>query len=135
MEFEFYNLYRRCERYLVLIYSWIHNYFSINFKCTSFHTSDKVTKGDRECNQASFGATSVQSIEIIDIECVLLSFLSKKIVSTKRRIYKGILVGPRFLRQVISRGFKECELLFFSTAKFAVCKKYYIRTQNGKKVL
>ena len=60
----------------------------------------------------------VQSIEIIDIECVLLSFLSKKIVSTKWRIYKGILVGPRLLRQGISRGCRKCEL-FFSTAKFA----------------
>jgi hypothetical protein len=29
-------------------------------------------------------------IEIIDIECVLLSFLSKKIVSTKWRIGKGM---------------------------------------------
>jgi hypothetical protein len=52
-------------------------------------------------------------IEIIDIECVLLSFLSKKFVSTKWRIYKGILVGPRLLRQGLSRGCRE------STAKFA----------------
>jgi hypothetical protein len=37
---------------------------------------------------------SNEIIEIIDIECVLLSFLSKKIVSTKWRIYNGILVGP-----------------------------------------
>ena len=57
-------------------------------------------------------------IEIIDIECVLLSFLSKKIVSTKWRIEKGILVGPRLLRQGISRGCRECELIF-STEKFA----------------
>ena len=51
-------------------------------------------------------------IEIIDIECVLLSFLSKKFVSTKWRIEKGILVGPRLLRQGISRGCRECELFF-----------------------
>jgi hypothetical protein len=51
-------------------------------------------------------------IEIIDIECVLLSFLSKKIVSTKWRIEKGILVGPRLLRRGISRGCRECELFF-----------------------
>jgi hypothetical protein len=58
------------------------------------------------------------TIEIIDIECVLLSFLSKEIVSTKWRIEKGILVGPRLPRQGISRGCRECEL-FFSTEKFA----------------
>ena len=50
----------------------------------------------------------VYIIEIIDIECVLLSFLSKKFVSTKWRIEKGILVGPRLLRQGISRGCREC---------------------------
>jgi hypothetical protein len=46
----------------------------------------------------------MSGIEIIDIECVLLSFLSKKIVSTKWRIEKGISVGARLLRQGISRG-------------------------------
>ena len=50
-------------------------------------------------------------IEIIDIECVLLSFLSEKFVSTKWRIYKGILVGPRLLRRGISRSCRECELV------------------------
>jgi hypothetical protein len=55
---------------------------------------------------------SGSSIEIIDIECVLLSFLSEKFVSTKWRIYKGILVGPRLLRRGISRGCRECELFF-----------------------
>ena len=39
------------------------------------------------------------SIEIIDIECVLLSFLSKNFVSTKWRIYKGILASHRLLRR------------------------------------
>ena len=55
-----------------------------------------------------------QGIEIIDIECVLLSFLNKKIVGHKIwRIYKGInLVGPRLLRQGISLGCRECELFF-----------------------
>ena len=51
-------------------------------------------------------------IEIIDIECVLLSFLSKKFVSTKWRIEKGIFVGPSLLRQGISRGCRQCELFF-----------------------
>ena len=60
----------------------------------------------------------VRTIEIIDIECVLLSFLcSEKFVSTKWRIYKGILVGPRLLRRGISRGCREFNC--FSTAKFA----------------
>jgi hypothetical protein len=34
------------------------------------------------------------TIEIIDIECVLLSFLSKNFVSTKWRIYKGFWLVP-----------------------------------------
>jgi hypothetical protein len=70
-------------------------------------------------------------IEIIDIECVLLSFLSKKFVSTKWRIEKGILVGPRLLRQGISRGCRECELIF-STEKFA---KILYRDLKWKKSL
>ena len=37
------------------------------------------------------------SIEIIDIECVLLSFLSKNFVATKWPIYKGILARARLL--------------------------------------
>ena len=59
-------------------------------------------------NRKSWDST----IEIIDIECVLLSLLSEKFVSTKWRIYKGILVGPRLLRRGISRGCRECELFF-----------------------
>jgi hypothetical protein len=43
---------------------------------------------------------------------VLLSFLSKNFVSTKWRIYKGILASPRLQRQGISRGCRECELVF-----------------------
>jgi hypothetical protein len=64
-------------------------------------------------------------IEIIDIECVLLYFLSKKFVSTKWRIEKGILVGPRLLRQGISRGCRECELFFqlFSISGLKMEKK------------
>ena len=59
-----------------------------------------------------------KNIEIIDIECVLLSFLSKNVVSTKWRIYKGILACPRLLRQGISRGCRECaNCCFFN--KFA----------------
>ena len=46
-------------------------------------------------------------IEIIDIECVLLSFLSQKFVSTKWRIQKGIFTRSRLLRQGISRGSGE----------------------------
>jgi hypothetical protein len=58
------------------------------------------------------------------IECVLLSFLSKKIVSTKWRIEKGILVGPRLLRRGISRGCRECELFF----QLKSLQKIYIGT-------
>jgi hypothetical protein len=70
------------------------------------------------------------TIEIIDIECVLLSFLSKNFVSTKWRIYMGILASPRLLRQRISRGCRECEL-FFST-EFA--KKIISRLKVEKNV-
>ena len=57
-------------------------------------------------------------IEIIYIECVLLSLLSKKFVSTKWRIQKGILVGPRLLRQ---RNFARLQgvRIVFSTERFA----------------
>jgi hypothetical protein len=68
-------------------------------------------------------------IEIIDIECVLLSFLSKNFVSTKWRIYKGILASSRLLWWVISRVCRECEL-FFST-KFE--KKQLYRDWKWKK--
>ena len=63
---------------------------------------------------------SNEIIEIIDIECVLLSFLSKKIVSTKWRIFKGILVGP--MQTPEARYFVRLQLgvrIVFSTAKFA----------------
>ena len=56
-------------------------------------------------------------IEIIDIECVLLSFLSKNFFFTKWRIYKGILASPRLLRRENSRGCEECDC-FFCQAKF-----------------
>ncbi len=52
-----------------------------------------------------FGITL--TIEIIDIECVLLSFLSQKFVSTKWRIQKGIFTRFRLLWQGISRGSGE----------------------------
>jgi hypothetical protein len=75
----------------------------------------------------------ITCIEIIDIECVLLSFLSKKIVSTKWRIEKGILVGPRLLRQGISRGCRECELFFQmkSLQKTSINSMITCRGSNG----
>jgi hypothetical protein len=76
-------------------------------------------------------AIYVSLIEIIDIECVLLSFLSEKFVSTKWRIYKGILVCPRLLRRGISRGCRECEL-FFHLKSF---QKNLYRDLKWKKVL
>ena len=51
-------------------------------------------------------------IEIIDIECMLLSFFSENFVSTKWRIYKGIFGSSRLLREGISRGCEECECFF-----------------------
>ena len=46
----------------------------------------------------------VPAIEIIDIECVLLAFLSRNFVSTKWRISKGISTSSNLLCQGISRG-------------------------------
>ena len=60
----------------------------------------------------------VVSIEILDIECVLLSFLSKNFVSTKWRIYKGILASPRLLRREF-RAVARSAIVFFCQAKFA----------------
>ena len=59
----------------------------------------------------------VKSIEIIDIECVLLSLLSKNFVSTKWRIYKGILASPRLLRREF-RAVARSAIVFFCQAKF-----------------
>ena len=55
------------------------------------------------CIHSRWGYT----IEIIDIECALLSFLSQKFVSTKWRRCKGILARPNLLWQGISRGCGE----------------------------
>ena len=51
------------------------------------------------------------TIKIIDIECVLLSFLIKKFFVAKCLIYKSTLISSRLLRERISRGCKECDLL------------------------
>ena len=55
-------------------------------------------------------------MEIIDIECVLLSFLSKNLVSTKWRIYKGILASPRLLRREF-RAVARSAIVFFLSRK------------------
>ena len=55
----------------------------------------------------------ITHIEIVDIECVLLSFFSENFVSTKWRIYKGIFGSSRLLRKGISRGREECDCFFF----------------------
>ena len=61
-----------------------------------------------------------QCIEIIDIECVLLSFLSQKFVATKWPIYRGILARSNLLWQGISRGCGPVRgvRLFFSNTVF-----------------
>ena len=53
------------------------------------------------------------TIEIIDIECVLLSFFSKNFVSTKWRIYKGILASPRLLRREFRAVARSAIVFFF----------------------
>ena len=45
-----------------------------------------------------------QGLLVVDIECILLSFLSENTVSTKWRISKGILARPNLLWQEILRG-------------------------------
>jgi hypothetical protein len=61
---------------------------------------------------------------------ILRSFLSKKFVPTKWRIYKGILVGPRLLRQGISRGCSECEYVVRKRCKFFLLSILYIETMK-----
>ena len=73
----------------------------------------------------------VHSIEIIDIECVLLSFFSENFVSTKWRIYKGIFGSSRLLREGVSRGREECDC-FFCQTKFT--KRYKFEILNGKMI-
>ena len=68
-------------------------------------------------------------IEIIDIECVLLSFLSKNFVSTKWRIYKGILASPRLLRREF-RAVARNAIVFFLSSK--VYRKIKIRDFTWK---
>ncbi len=58
-------------------------------------------------NEEEFEEECAVTIEIIDIECVLLSFLSQKFVATKWPIYKSILARPNLLWQGISRGCGE----------------------------
>ena len=70
-------------------------------------------------------------IEIIDIACVLLSFLGKNFVSTKWRIYKGILANPRLLREGISRGCEECDCFFLSWKVYRKIKIRDFTRKNG----
>ena len=51
-----------------------------------------------------------QSIEIIDIECGLLSRLSQKIVATKWRIYKGKMSSPQGTKWRIYKGKFSCQI-------------------------
>ena len=75
----------------------------------------------------------LQSIEIIDKECVLLSLLCEKFVATKWRIYKGILTSSRLLREGNSRGRKECDL-FLSTRLPEFTKDINSRLEMKKRV-
>ena len=68
-------------------------------------------------------------IEIIDIECVLLSFLGKNFVSTKWRIYKGILASARLLHREF-RAVARSAIVFFLSSK--VYRKIKIRDFTWK---
>ena len=74
------------------------------------------------------------AIEIIDIECVLLSFLSKNFVSTKWRIYKGILASPRLLRRefrAVARSAIWCDCFFLSSKVYRKIKIRDFTWKNG----
>ena len=72
----------------------------------------------------------VSRIEIIDIECVLLSFLSKNFVSTKWRIYKGILASPRLLRREF-RAVARSAIVFLSSKVYRKIKIPDFTWENG----
>ena len=74
-----------------------------------------------------------QCIEIIDIECVLLSFLSQKFVATKWPIYRGILARSNLLWQGISRGCGPMRgvRLFFSNTVFLKSLKMRLNWKIG----
>ena len=70
------------------------------------------------------------NIEIIDIECILLSFLSENFVSTKWRISKGIFSSSSLLWDGILVA--RSAIGFFCQAKFT--KKYEFETLSRKMV-
>ena len=99
----------------------------VSLKSTKKRTSAhfKTNKGP----EPRSGLHCITTIEIIDIECALLSFLSKKIVSTKWRRCKGILARPNLLWQGISRGCGEWDCFFqtkFYKKRFKLKKKLFI---------
>ena len=73
---------------------------------------------------------TLMAIEIIDIECVLLSFLSKNFVSTKWRIYKGILASPRLLRKEF-RAVARSAIVFLSSKVYRKIKIRDFTWKNG----
>ena len=75
-------------------------------------------------------ATPCSYIEIIGIECVLLSFLSKNFVSTNWRIYKGILASPTLLRREFRR-LRGVRLFFLSSKVYRKIKIRDFTWKNG----
>ena len=71
-----------------------------------------------------------RTIEIIGIECVLLPFLSKNFVSTKWRIYKGILASPRLLRREF-RAVARSAIVFLSNKVYRKIKIPDFTWKNG----
>ena len=81
-------------------------------------------------SNGSFYVLPVLIIEIIDIECVLLSFLSKNFVSTKWRIYKGILASPRLLCREF-RAVARSAIVFLSNKVYRKIKIPDFTWKNG----
>ena len=79
----------------------------------------------------------------MDIECVLLSFLSKNFVSIKWRIYKRILASPRLLRREFRAVARSAIVFFFvkqslqkDKNSWLYMEKWFIKTfKQGKRIL
>ena len=68
------------------------------------------------------------AIEIVDVECVLVSFLSENFVLTTWRIYKSIFDSIRLQREGVSRGYEECDCFF---VKQSLQKDIYLDSTGG----
>jgi hypothetical protein len=76
-----------------------------------------------------FEIFSFKIIEILDLECALLSLLSKNFVSTKWRIYKAFWLVPDSCVKEFRAVAGRANWFFFKK----VCKNNYIEIWSGKK--